>query len=110
MCIFLESEGLLRGFMRIFLESGGLLAGRMCTFLESGGLLAGWMCIFLESGGRLRGRMCIFLESEGAGVNVGEVKFQCVSGVPKIALEGPQTDVLGYIFGGSRGGTHKGGR
>ncbi len=94
--------------MRIFLESGGLLIGRMCIFLESGGLLRGWMCICLESGGLLRGRMCIFLESGGAGVNVGEVKFLCFSGVPKMALEGPQTCVFGHLFGGSRGGDTKG--
>ena len=39
---------------------------------------------------------------------VYEVKFLCFSGVPKMALGGPQTDVLGDLFGGSRGGPTKG--
>ncbi len=35
------------------------------------------------------------------------VSFPCFSGVSKMALERPQTDVLGNLFGGSRGGTQR---
>ncbi len=36
------------------------------------------------------------------------VSFPCFSGVSKMALDRPQTDVLGNLFGGSRGGYTKG--
>ncbi len=51
--------------------------------------------------------MCIshvWRASSRSDIKAGEVDFQCFSGVPKMALGGPQTGVLGHLFGGSRGG------
>jgi hypothetical protein len=84
--------------------SGGLQTRDICTSSLSGGLQTRGICTSGLSGGLQTREICTSSLSGGLQT---QVKFLCFPGVPNIALGGPQTGVLGHLFGGSRGGGPK---
>ena len=85
--------------------SGGLQTRDICTSSLSGGLQTRGICTSGLSGGLQTREICTSSLSGGLQT---QVKFLCFPGVPNIALGGPQTGVLGHLFGGSRGGSQIG--
>ena len=85
--------------------SGGLQTRDICTSSLSGGLRTRGICTSGLSGGLQTREICTSSLSGGPQT---QVKFLCFPGVPNIALGGPQTGVLGHLFGGSRGGSQIG--
>ena len=82
--------------------SEGLQTRDICTSSLSGGLQTRGICASGLSGGLQTREICASSLSGGLQTRV---KFIGFPGVPKMALGGPQTGVLGHLFGGSRGGS-----